>query len=610
MASERSPGRRPRRRTIGLPLDVAGGGRMERGQRSACRAAVLVLAALGAAACAPEPVPDAQRVYRHSIDQVPGSLDPAHASTAAADQLVVVLYDTLYAYWYLARPYALKPNLAAAMPEVSADGLEVRIPIKRGVRFVDDPAFADGVGREVVAADVVYSLLRHFDPATRSQGAWLWQGRIEGLDAWKESGSDYTRPPSGLEAVDTHTLVLRLTAPYPQLVYTLTQGFSAVVPAEAVERYGPELARRPVGSGPFRLERLDDTVATLVRNRSFRAEPVDLAAEGYDRDTHGAFDLERIDGRAPPFVDRIEVSFVEDTTARWLSFEKGSEIQFAEVPASRSLDDIGGRYRSRSHVEAAVVFTAFNMAEPEVGYNDDPVRQRRNHGLRCAVIKAFDWAERNERFYHDRARVFPGVIPPSVPSWDPDLSHDSVTLDLPGARALLDAHGWTADNLPVLTYGSAGGATLRQFYEQFRGWMGRIGYPPEKIRLRQFAGLVDINRAWKQGELPLVTKAWILDYPDAQNVLAVFYGPNRSPGSNDANYNNELFNAMYDQAAVMPPSRERTRLYRAMNQLLIQDCVAMSGIARTRTLVWHDDVIAWPDVGMAAGHALRYVAVD
>ena len=38
---------------------------------------------------------------------------------------------------------------------------------------------------------MIYSLLRHFDPAVRSQGAWLWQGRIRGLDEWAEAGTDY-----------------------------------------------------------------------------------------------------------------------------------------------------------------------------------------------------------------------------------------------------------------------------------------------------------------------------------------------------------------------------------------------------------------------------------
>ena len=104
---------------------------------------------------------------------------------------MTALYDTLYEYRYLKVPYELKPSLAAAMPEVSKDRLTYTIRLKKGVRFIDDACFKGGKGREVVAEDFVYSIKRHFDPAMRAQGSWLWQGRIVGLDEWKENGADY-----------------------------------------------------------------------------------------------------------------------------------------------------------------------------------------------------------------------------------------------------------------------------------------------------------------------------------------------------------------------------------------------------------------------------------
>ena len=165
-----------------------------------------------------------EAVYRHAVDGVPGSLDPAHASSVYANVLVLNLYDTLYRYKYLARPYEITSNLAAGMPEISEDGLVYSIRIRQGVHFIDDPAFEGGLGREVKASDFVYSMQRHFDPVSRSHGAWLWQGRILGLDEWKESGSDYAMEIAGLRAVDDYTIRIELTAPFPQLVHTLAHG--------------------------------------------------------------------------------------------------------------------------------------------------------------------------------------------------------------------------------------------------------------------------------------------------------------------------------------------------------------------------------------------------
>ncbi len=56
------------------------------------------------------------KIYRHSMDQMPTSLDPVQSANVYANHVNINAYDTLYAYKYLARPYTLKPNLAADFP--------------------------------------------------------------------------------------------------------------------------------------------------------------------------------------------------------------------------------------------------------------------------------------------------------------------------------------------------------------------------------------------------------------------------------------------------------------------------------------------------------------
>lgn len=590
------------------------------------RALILLVAVLAAAACggrpgapAPTASPGSLRTFRYSMDQAPTSLDPTQAANVYANTVILNVYDTLYAYQYLARPYALKPNLAASMPEVSPDGLTYRIALKRGVRFIDDPCFPGGVGREVVAADFIYSLKRQFDPANQPQGAWFWSGRIAGLDEWKAAGADYDQPVAGLSALDRHTIEIRLTRPYPQLVDTLTTGYSAVVPREAAEFHGPRLGVHPVGSGPFRLVAYDTSRVVLDRNPWYRQEPVDLAAEGYDPNTQGHTGVAAIAGRSPPFVDRLAIDFIAEPSAAWTSFTKGNEIQFTTLPAEQADRVLAARepvtlkpgYAERFHhhtsTEAGFVFTSFNMAFPDFGNHPDPERERRNRALRCAIIKAYDWEANNASWFFGLARSFPGIIVPASPEFDPDLDHGSITRDVEGARRLLAENGWTAENLPVLTYGATSGVTSRLFFEQFRAWLGDIGYPPQKIVRKTYANFGNISRAWKRSELPLVAKGWGLDYPDAENTLQLFYGPNSSPGSNDANYRNPAYDALYEQTSVMLPSPERTELYRRMNQMVIDDCVAITGLSRTRIYLWHRNVIAVPDREIVGGFWLKFV---
>src|SRR5690606_32718194 len=221
-------------------------------------------------------------------------------------------YDRLYEYKYLKVPYELKRNLAADFPDISKDGLTYTIKIKKGVRFADDPAFAGGKGREVTADDFVYSIRRHFDPATRSRGAWLWQGKIVGLDDWKKNGSDYKKEVPGLKALDKYTIQITLVKPFPQLLYTFEMGYSGVVAREAVEKYGRELAVRPVGSGPFKLISHSSKKTVLVKNPNYRKDVFNAEAEGYSEAAHGFTGIKSLNGKTMPMVDKVEVNWVKE----------------------------------------------------------------------------------------------------------------------------------------------------------------------------------------------------------------------------------------------------------------------------------------------------------
>ncbi len=584
------------------------------------RATLATLSLLLLSACdqPSEPNGGAEDVYVHSMDGAPRSLDPVQASSIYANFLVVNLYDTLYRYRYLARPYELAPNLAAGMPEFSDDGLTLTITLKPGVRFIDDPAFPEGAGREVIAQDVVYSILRHFDPDMRGQGAWLWQGKLEGLDEWKAAGADYGAPPSGLQAVDRYTLQLRLTRPFPQIVHTLTQGYAAVVPREAVEHYGEQLGTRAVGSGPFRLETFDSARAVLVRNPGFRKEPIVLTEEGFEPGRDQVWGLDVIEGRAPPLTDRVEVEFIAEDASRWNTFYSGRS-DYLKVPVSQvdSLlsstapaqlkPELAERFFVESEPEAGFVYTNFNMSDPRIGYHEDPVQDQRNQALRCAIRKGFDWPTRNAQFFAGIGQVFPGIIPPGVPEFDPGFDDSSITYDPQGARELLETHGWTPENLPVLEYGFPASVTERQMFEQFRSFMEAIGFPRDKVQPMSYASFGDYAQAYSKRQVMLMTAGWTMDYPDAENTLQLFYGPNASPGSNTANFDNPRFNELYREAAVLQESPERTALFRQMNQLVIDDCPTISGLNRHLVLMWSRKAVMRPDRSFVGGYFLRFV---
>ena len=547
------------------------------------------------------------KVFKYSSDGTPTTFDTTQSGTQYTSTITTAIYDTLYEYKYLKMPFELKTNLATAMPQVSEDGLTYTIKIKKGVTYSDDPAFVDGKGREVVANDFVYSLKRHFDPANRSQGAWLWAGKIVGLDDWKKEGADYKKEIKGLKALDKYTIQITLIKPYPQLTYTLAMGFSGIVPKEAVDKYGRELSIHPVGSGPFRLVSHNNTKTVLEKSPTYRHETFDLAASGYDPKRQGNTGIAALDGKTLPIVDRIEANWIKQSSARWNSFTKDNEIvnttlqneQIETVLSSKQpptlKPEYAEKYNFKESTETGFVYNLFNFDDKDLGHSDDPKINMQNKALRCSIIKSFDWPQRVERFYLGLGAAYPGFIVPGTDGFDPNMDKTSIIQDIEGAKKLLKDNGWTAQNLPVLYYPSTSSTKKKQFFEQFRGNLTKIGYPRNKIKFKAYANFGDYNRDLKQSKTQMMGMGWGMDYPDAENTLQLFYGPNRSPGSNSANYNNPEYNALYKKSSVMQPSPERTKIYQEMNKILVDDCVGIGSFSRTRIDMWHKEAIVWPE---------------
>src|ERR1043166_3650084 len=112
-----------------------------------------------------------------TTDRIRG-FDPVQSSDIYAVAAINKVYEGLYEFEYLVRPYRVRPMSAESMPEISADRLTYTIHIKKGVRFADDPCFPSGKGRELTVEDFIYSWKRLADTHNRSPRYFIFEGRI------------------------------------------------------------------------------------------------------------------------------------------------------------------------------------------------------------------------------------------------------------------------------------------------------------------------------------------------------------------------------------------------------------------------------------------------
>ena len=98
-------------------------------------AALLAALAIGVAQAA------AQKVLRVAYLAAETHFDPAAVSDVYSHNIVHEIFEPPLTYDFLARPAKLKPETAAAMPEIADGGRTYTIRLRKGIYYSDDPAF-------------------------------------------------------------------------------------------------------------------------------------------------------------------------------------------------------------------------------------------------------------------------------------------------------------------------------------------------------------------------------------------------------------------------------------------------------------------------------------
>jgi ABC-type transport system substrate-binding protein len=537
---------------------------------------------------------DGQLTTYGAISSKVRGMDPMDIGDTTSSAMASNIFDCLYQYHYLKRPYELVPSLAAEMPTVSEDGLTYTIKLRDDVYFQDDECFTatGGKGRKLVADDIVYSWKRIADIKNVSKNWWIFDGRIKGFDDFREytktaadkKDVDYSRPVEGLVAVDDHTLQVTLVKPWPQVVYMMSHLPTAAVPREAVEHYGEEFINHPVGTGPYRLkEWRHGSKIVLERNPTYREELYPTEGEPGDE----AKGLLADAGKPMPLIDRVEISVIEEDQPLWLKFV-GGELDIGGIPKDNFDTAISPNRELTPELQAkgivleiyddpATFWYGLNMEDPVVG---------KNLPLRQAMNLAIDRQEYLKLFLNNRGTPARGVLPPMLSGYDPDLNSPYTVYDPDLAREKVKeaekVHGGPLPTI-ILTMGGTG-STDRQQGE----WLKRAY---EKVGIKLDVDYMD----WPSAQEKVKTKSaqmyamgWVADIPDAENFMQLFYGPNASPGPNNMNYKNPEADKLYERLSVMENSPERNEIVRQMQQTVVDDLPCVLTVPRVVFLLHYD----------------------
>jgi len=537
------------------------------------RAFLLALATSLMLACGAAPAQPSAKVLRYAFPIAESNFDPAQITDLYSRTVAGGIFDAPLEFEFLASPARMKPNTAAAMPEVSADFRTFTFRIQPGIHFDNDPAFK-GQKRELTAADYVYSIKRHYDPRWKSGNLYtLENAKILGLSELRKrlieqkKPFDYDVEVEGLKTLDRYTFQIKLGETDPRFLYNLVGGsFLGALAREVVEYYGDKIGEHPVGTGPYRLAQWTrSSRIVLEKNPNYRN--VTYAETAPAGDARLQAQVEKLKGRKLPMIDRIEIAIIEEQQPRWLSFLNQEHDLMEQVPndfANVALpnNQLAPNLKKRGigmvrYPRADVAMTYFAMENPVVGgYEAHKV------ALRRAISLAVD-LEREIRLVR-RNQAIPAQSPigPQTYGYDPAFKSEMGSYDLSRAKALLDMHGYVdrdgdgwrdqPDGQPLLLeYATQPDQQSRQLIELWKKNMDAL-----RIRIDFKAAKWPENlKSSRAGKLMMWGVGWSTG-PDGEDFLVLGYGPNKGQ-ANHARFDLPAFNRLYETQHTLPDGPER-----------------------------------------------------
>ncbi len=578
----------------------------------------------------------------------PNHLDPACSYSTAEWPFLCQVVEPPLQYNYIKRPYELEPLTAVDLPIVKyydAQDKELsekdkkniaytvyEIHIKPGIYFAPSPAFVskyydmpvdeakryknlsdfkEQATKELTADDYVYQIKRLAEPNLNCPIYGVMAQYIEGLKELREQLKEIKAVEqdlrgyniSGVKVLDRYTYSIRIKGHYPQFRYWLAMPFFAPVPWEVAHFFAqPTFARNnisldwyPVGTGPYCLaENNPERRLTLLKNPNYREpnNPIEI-----------------------PKVEKVIYTLEKESVPYWNKFLQGyydiSAIQSDNFASAIQFNDAGEPdltdvmkkkgIQLRVSVSSSVFYWGFNMLDSTVGGYTEKARK-----LRQAISMAFDVPEFIDIFLNGRGLKANGPIPEDIFGFaaQPSLPPKNIQR----AKALLAEAGYP-NGLTIYFDAMALGSPDEVATQQ---WLIK---QLSSIGVSIIFRTTDYNRFQdkvRTGTAQMFFFGWNADYPDPENFLFLFYGPNGSAkygGENTSNYQNPEYDHLFEQIQEMEDGPERFKIIQQMVSILQKDAPWVWGFYPKTFGLYHEWMQAFRSNSMI-NNSLKYVRLD
>jgi peptide/nickel transport system substrate-binding protein len=489
------------------------------------RAVLLVAAVVLLAAAAPA----VAQTFIFGGQGEPVQFDPAVITDGISAKVTRQIFDTLYEF---------KPGTTLVQPalaekaEASADGKTWTLELRKNVKFHDGEPFD--------AKAVVWNFERwmntknpqHDDQIKAGQTFEYFEGQFDGFDDKSVIEK--------VEATGAHTVKFTLRQPQAPFLQNIAMFPFAIASPKAVEKWGTEFGKHPVGTGAFKfVEWKPNQEVVLDANPDYWGKK--------------------------PSIKRAVVRNIKDNSQRVAALKAG-EVHGIEGINPDDLKTL----KADSNLQVMLRptnttgYVAFNYHVKE--FQDKRVRQAIAHAInKKAIIDAL---------YGGTGLVASQFQPP--PLWGYNKELKDYEYSTAKAQDLLKQAGFP-NGFSEITWDDGKKEPLVFWYmsrsrpyfpnpkeigEAIAADLAKVGIKGQ-LQTVEWANYLDKR---KNGQLPLYMLGWTGDNGDPDNFLCYFFCPDKP--SREGFHSNPPLSDVLKRASTLTSQTDRAKLYRQAEQMI------------------------------------------
>jgi len=485
-------------------------------------------------------------------------LDPADVTDGESISRMDNIFESLVEY--TPGGTDIQPALATSW-NISDDGLNITLDLRKDVKFHD--------GTDFNADAVVFSFERQYNTTHpyHDYGEWAYWGYMFSDIESVEKNNDYQ-------------VTIHLKKSNAAMMTSLAMFTVAIVSPTNAEKWGEDVFKHPVGTGPFKfVEWVKDDHITLVKN------------EDYWRDSAK--------------LDKLIFRVIEDPSSRLLAIQ-ATEIHGMEYPDPSSFEIIENDDDLQLLSEAGmnVGYLAMNTGYGYYDENENGVQDSNeswvktpgyyepltNVSVRKAINYAINKTSIVENLYKGTAIAAKNGMPPFMLGYNDDI--EDYEYDPEMAMELLEEAGYPNGfntTLWVMPVSRPYMFDPPKIAEAIQSYLADVGINVELYQIDWSTYLEETEN----GEHPMCLLGWTGDNGDPDNFMNVLYGSNSASigtAGNVAFYNRSEVQEKFTAALQEYDTDERSRLYEEAQVLIHEDAPFVYLAHATQNIVFRSNV--------------------